>query len=763
MRYLYILLALVYITQSHAQTSNIVGQVINKDSVAIEGVAIILQKQDSTFIAGTITDKEGRFTLPMTEKPYRLMFQHLAYEAMCLNSSKEQIGNIILKESDCKLDEVIVKAERPVIRMINNRLTYDLQSVKQNKIIANAHELLKELPSISSTDGNSLNLAGANGTTILISGKVSSLSTEQLIEYLKTLPAEKVEKVEVIYNAPPQLHIKGAVINVVLKKENRYTMNGQVQATWINQHENSFSGVGSLFLTSPKWSLDLMYSIADNKQISKSTTTAKHTLGNDIYDIDSENHTKSTSNKHNVYTNIAYNLDDTHSLELSYNGLYAPRNKSDAYSVNNLFSDANSLNKGKDYLHNASLYYKHKWGNISVEYTNYTDDNTQNMKYIKDHHSIDAFTYQRKQNIDRVKAYADMSHNLKNNWILNYGASYNYVKNNNKQSNVDKQHDNEGSYTSAFATEEHTGNIYAGTQKSFYEGKLSIDCSLIGELYKINSYRKNALLPNITVTFIPANDHIFQLAYNSIRSYPSYWQRQNYTSYNDEYSVSMGNPLLKPARTGNTNLTYVLKNKYTFQVSYYKVEDFFIDQSYQSPEKLQLLHKTFNIDYTSLLNFTAVIPISFGNIVSSNLIANVYNERYKSNEWFELAYNRNKWTGSLMAYNTIFISKKPNITMNLMAFYRTPCIQGIWDLEDNWCINTGLRYTFAKDKAIVGLQCNDIFESLYPKVKVRFDKQYQNLNQNFYQRNITLSFTYKFNGFKDRTPKEVDTSRYGVN
>ena len=58
MRYLYILLALVYITQSHAQTSNIVGQVINKDSVAIEGVAIILQKQDSTFIAGTITDKE---------------------------------------------------------------------------------------------------------------------------------------------------------------------------------------------------------------------------------------------------------------------------------------------------------------------------------------------------------------------------------------------------------------------------------------------------------------------------------------------------------------------------------------------------------------------------------------------------------------------------------------------------------------------------------------------------------------------------------
>ena len=47
MRHLYILLALVYVTHSHAQTSNIVGQVIDKDSVAIEGVAIILQSKAS--------------------------------------------------------------------------------------------------------------------------------------------------------------------------------------------------------------------------------------------------------------------------------------------------------------------------------------------------------------------------------------------------------------------------------------------------------------------------------------------------------------------------------------------------------------------------------------------------------------------------------------------------------------------------------------------------------------------------------------------
>ena len=102
--------------------------------------------------------------------------------------------------------------------------------------------------------------------------------------------------------------------------------------------------------------------------------------------------------------------------------------------------------------------------------------------------------------------------------------------------------------------------------------------------------------------------------------------------------------------------------------------------------------------------------------------------------------------------------------MNLMAFYRTSTIQGIWNLKNNWGVNTGVRYSFAKDRAILGLQCNDIFESMYPRIKVRFNKQYQDINQNFYNRSFILSFTYKFKGYKgDKQEKRVDTSRFGIN
>jgi hypothetical protein len=159
----------------------------------------------------------------------------------------------------------------------------------------------------------------------------------------------------------------------------------------------------------------------------------------------------------------------------------------------------------------------------------------------------------------------------------------------------------------------------------------------------------------------------------------------------------MGNPLLKPARTSNVEFTYVLKQKYIFQVSYYRVDDFFVSQSYQMPDELKLLYKSFNIDYTSNLNFTSIIPFSIGKWYNSNFIVSAYNERYKSNDWYGYKYDRDKWTGMFMLNNTFNISQKPKLSANLMLFYKTPTIQGIWDLGSNWCVNAGIKYSFLKD------------------------------------------------------------------
>lgn len=208
----------------------ITGRTIDNNSIAIEGVAIIMQKADSSFISGTITDKDGRFRIKSVTKPYRLIFQHICYSVNYLMSSKDSIGDVVLDESSSSLNEVAIKAEKPMLKMYDNRLTYDISTIQNRKITSNAHELLKELPSITSLDGHTLTLVGSSNTTIIISGRISHSNYSQINDYLKTIPLKEVERVEILYNAPPQWHVKGSIINVILKKRSIFSLNRQIQS-----------------------------------------------------------------------------------------------------------------------------------------------------------------------------------------------------------------------------------------------------------------------------------------------------------------------------------------------------------------------------------------------------------------------------------------------------------------------------------------------------------------------------------------------------
>lgn len=760
---LFVLVNLFFAICVSAQS--VTGYVVNEKQVPISYVSCILRTiSDSTFVSGTITDADGHFEIPVKQGHYIIQLSYIGYKTAELECPVGDLGVVTLKEDAVALSEVVVKGERPLVKMENDRLTYNIDAILDRKIVSNAHELIKELPTVMSLDGNSLSVVGATSTTICISGKISLLSTDHVRDILKSLPADEVERVEVIYNAPPQWHVKGAVINVVMKKKKNYTLNGQVRGSLSNQRKNSFDLGGTVFASSPKWDFDISYKFADLRTLSKTETEGIHTIDKTLYKISSVTEDNKMSNKHSVYANIGYKINDDKSVSLSYNGLISPKSTSILYSKNTLFSDANSVNKGNNDLHNLALSYSSQNGvSVGVEYANYTDTGTQNMEIQSTDAFQQIFSYWRKQKIDKTRAYFDNSHTLKNGWTINYGASYNYVSNRNEQKNIDIQNEGDNNYEKMSETKEHTAIAYIGSRKSLLGGKLSLNASLSGELYKINDYKKNALLPDAEITYVPSNSHVFQLSYSTLRTYPSYWQRQDYTSYSDEYTVNMGNPLLRPARTSNVNLTYVIKNKYILQASYLRVSDFFIEQSYQMPEELKLLYKSFNIDYTSSLTLTSVIPINAGKWYSSNLIVTAYNERYKSNDWYGYKYDRKKWTGMVMANNSFAISQKPKLSANLMLFYRTPTIQGIWDLKSNWGANIGVRYSFLKDNnAILSLQCNDVFESIYPKVKVRFETQNQDVSQNAFNRNITLSFTYKFKGYKNREHKEVDTSRFGI-
>lgn len=147
-----------------AQT--ITGKVTNIHAQAIDGATVILQTIDSTFVNAVITDTTGYFRFNRQPASYRLIFQHIMYETLLLTTTGEDAGTITLKSKDYALDEVIVKGERPLVKVEEGKLSYDLSQLTTHRIVNNAYEILQQLPGVQEINGN-LSLAGTHNLNII--------------------------------------------------------------------------------------------------------------------------------------------------------------------------------------------------------------------------------------------------------------------------------------------------------------------------------------------------------------------------------------------------------------------------------------------------------------------------------------------------------------------------------------------------------------------------------------------------------------------
>lgn len=194
----------------------ITGKVTDNKQQPIDGATIILQTIDSAYITASISNVDGTFVLDHQPEEYRLIIQHLLFQTRQIRTQGKDVGIIQLEAKDYALDEVIIKAERPFVKVENGRFGYNLSVLAGNKVVNNAYEALTRLPGVQENKGK-LTLVGAGNLTIILNGKPTTMNAGQLETLLRNTPVNRIEKAEVMYSAPPEYHVRGAVINVVIK------------------------------------------------------------------------------------------------------------------------------------------------------------------------------------------------------------------------------------------------------------------------------------------------------------------------------------------------------------------------------------------------------------------------------------------------------------------------------------------------------------------------------------------------------------------
>lgn len=742
-------------------SQNISGRIINSQQQPIEYATIIIQSLDSTFLDATTSDSSGNFISNIqAPKAFRLNIQHLSYITQLLNyMDKPNVGTIVLQPKNSNIGEVVVKAQRPLVKVENSRLTYDLVLIQQQKVATNAYEVFLEIPGVQEVNGN-VTLAGANSFSIIINGKPNNLSNDQIFNMLKGVPASMLQKAEVMYSAPPEFHVRGAAINLIFQssQSDEKVFQGEVNMGYMQKFYSSFFGGLSLLYNTPKYSINVQYSSpVTGKFRNTMEFHSAHLYNDSTYNINQNSIRTGSNSTHNINFDLNYKLDKNNSLDISYYGELTPKLTNTSYTTSN---DATSLNNktAVEYLNNIDLNYSSdKLGIQSgMDYTSYKTFEKQNFNSSNGDENL-SFITNATQNINKVKIYFDKTHNLKNSLAINYGVEYNYAKDFNSQIYNDTLADK----NTSISYNEHLLNIYAGFQKSFNQ-KLSGIFILNEEYYQLASYKKWTFYPSFSMTYVKSQDHIFQLVLSTDKTYPSYWEIQNSVQYLNNYILLYGNPTLKPYNNYTSQFVYILKSKYIFTPYVSIMPNYFTQLPYQSSESLNLIYQTINFNYSHIYGLDIILPVSYGSVGKTQFTINGFYKNDRCDDYHGISFDRGKYILYSNIDNTINISKKPNIVFQLSAFYMTPAIQGIYDLSSYWSVNAGLKWVSNDNKFELSLKGNDLFNTSTPTTKIVFGTQNLSMNLNQDTRSIKLVFRYRFGGYKEKENKPIDTSRFGI-
>lgn len=772
------------IFQVFAQEYSLKGTVTDDLNVPVDAVTCILKnKKDSTSMQTVITDSLGRYKYNSIVKGnYTIQIQHIAFESQILDISinkDTEMPPVIMQMSSLILSDVVVKGERPVVKAENGKLVYDAPLLIKDKVVSNAFDVIKNIPNVTGSDDD-ISLVGTDNFTILLDGQKTSMTLDQLKQVLKSMPASKVKDIEIMYSAPPQYNVRGAAINVVFNDATIDTPKLQGEAN-LNYYQNFYAGYkggGNIVYTQPSYSIDFTLGATSGKGRSESKMYAKHQLNGHVYDIHQDNTIVSDYYGFNTRLAFNYSLKNKDRLQFIYTGEYndaetTPSSKSIYTEDNNAFANINSKNNvtGDTWLHNMKAEYNsHKKLNIGVDYTWYKDPTTQKNKDYENGNTINSYKTQTTQKIDKTTFFANHSASLGKAWEMTYGGNFSYSKNNNSYSYFDAIQSSVADSLSHTFQEEYSGSVYTSFTKSFTK-KLSMQMSLSANYFKatvdVKEHGKKDLwndfqpFINANLTYLLSEKNTLQFSFSSDITYPPYWALSPDVTALNAYSEVRGNPELKYSRSYESQLTYIFNRKYVL-VGFYKYQpDLFQQMPYQSDSELKNVFQMENIDNRQALGLAFIVPFVIDNLLNSKATLSYQHTTDKDSDFLNTPFKKSKNSFVFNMSNTVNISSKPNIKMDVSAFYMNGHVQGVYDIHHMTNINAGLKYTFLNNNAELMGQVQDIFKTGGPSTSINILNQYSTMDIKILSPTFKVSFIYKFGNYKKKQTDTIDTSRFG--
>ncbi|MBS7787372.1 TonB-dependent receptor [Flavobacterium sp. CYK-55] len=690
-----------------------------------------------------------------------------------------------------ELSEVTIYGnKRQYIKVESDKTTVN---VKNNPMLNSGSSLdaVKKIPGVITSPSGSLTL-NAKGVTIYIDGMPSSLSGTDLQNYLLTLPATAIEKIELIYNpgASYDANASGSIINIIT---NSRKMKGVNASFNINYNFNKYQKPSPQILLSGKakkvsWQTMVGYNYIDSEVTNKNDQTFTDFNPDEM--LKQKNFAQSTNRNFYWRTGANYKLSDKSNLLVNYNVNLANDRVTNEATTTGTGIDFlnNGLSKNKNNNHEISLQYKTKLDTLDrtldiIAFTNFFDKNP-----ITKSHGINNGTstfYGGDVDFKLANHYLKYDFAIpfkKMDFSLNTGGKFNFIKVTDK-----------GIYALNSATPSVTDFDYKESNLAFYLEarkkikKLNLTAGLRFEDYKVNrtawqdagrtdvDFKNTNFFPNASAMYEFTNDINLTASYSKKIQQADYnvLDPNNFSNF-DQYNTSGGNPFLDPTFFDNYEVKLSAFQFVQLSANRTDAKDVnkFIFEADPSTLVSKQTFRQFDKLTTNSINFSFPIPLDYF-LKGKEEFQKRMNDMDKMNYIF---CNISYIDFTTKGYDFQF-KQKP-----IMSYYAQAQIILPWSIKSSFSYNftppgtweiysltknikqfdVSLTRDFMDKKLKIGLHCFDVFN----ENEINAVVSSTNLQTVFYQkpdtRTFRFSLTYNFGNMKlQKENTEIQTEKTG--
>jgi outer membrane receptor protein involved in Fe transport len=776
--------------QQKSTTISVTGTVQeNMSGKPVELAAIqLLRQKDSTVCKTVLSDRKGKFQMDSVSPGsylLRINYVGMVVKETTLNIAAENrlqsLGIILLELASHELTAVSVTAKKAMLTTAIDRKVYNVgQDIMAQS--GSVSDILKNVPSVEVDIEGNISLRGSEEVMVLINGRPSPLMGKNRAEVLQQIPANTIERIEVITNPSARFRPDGTsgIINIVLKKNAKGGFNGNLTGN-IGNLARANSSL-TLNLKTAKWNSFATYSIRQderNRYGSIDRQLLDASAGTSGYYTE-DSRSKARPLGKLFRAGMEYTLDAQNSIGISGSFLRTDLVRNNIQS--RYFYDKNrALTTQQNRLRyapafeiekDATLFWQHNFkkegAELRLEATASSQSEDEKNYYtnqyiypanksIPDNNWVTQIEKNQQVTLDYVNPLSESAK-------IEMGYAGSFV-----QQDIDFYVENFDSTRNKMVRNALTSNrflydfslqaFYATFQKTYQAFSFSLGLRAEQAYMKINLLTRDSLLHNQYFQLYPTLHLAYQLPHGELQL--NYSRRANrpdgddlnpFPEYIDPLNLTAGNPQLLPEFIHSLEFGYQWKNRvFTIVPSIYyrsKYNGFTtVTRPYQDSV---LLTTRENLSSDQSAGFELIVSAKPSKTLTANLSSNVF---YNTIDASAMGLGARKSIVSMnMNFNTTY-SVTPTAMFQFSCNYRSARQTAQGQVSPTFVMNLGARKDLFQNKLSITATLSDIFRTLEQKSVLHTTFLNQTSTNSRDARVFYIGFNFRF-GSSTRKPAE---------